>query len=494
MEVQQDERLPWYRDKQTEAPFRLTTCFKNLRGQEYRFVSLFPWSLTSLPSLYYGHFDDAWPRLIETYAGSIVVGGTEGLYLVDALRPGGRQRKQIRLNTEGHPITAVAWALSWRDAKSLDPLLVIAMSGMVCVYSVGRGEPVGFLRGHGGPISSIAVHPHEPSYICTTSSDQTARICNLDRFPDGRQMNPPSLPGTGPSKGGAPHGIRSSEKEEWGKGQCISVLVGVEVEMDRMVKIWRVHDYKDEYKGQLLREDKPLFSSTLIHRSSVASVVWLAQDTLLTHCTSTAFSSHIELLKEQCPVRDHSKDDPLEHEWFGSAGRIVILRWLALERFFPPSQTRYPSIQRGCASDYQESSSFTVLASIPLPYYPHTPYLRVFGDVYHDHIILIAHQRTIRLLNTSHAPGVEIGEFPADVEQFPTAFIAPARLHTEEKTDKEWLRDNDWVRSLGWCINLDPRFAVDEQIKAVDVGLNGEMIVGVGSKGSMWIWMKDIDS
>jgi len=467
-----------------------------------------------LPSLNYGHFDDAWPRLIETYAGSIVVGGTEGLYLVDALRPGGRQRKQIRLNTEGHPITAVAWALSSRDAKSLDPLLVIAMSGVVCVYSVGRGEPVGFLRGHGGPISSIAVHPYVPSFICTTSSDQTARICNLDRFPDDRQMNPPSLPGAGPSKGGAAHGIRSSEKEEWGKGQCISVLVGgrsgghlaavtcaafhptfpliATGGMDRMVKIWRVHDYKDEYKGQLLREDKPLFSSTLIHRSSVASVVWLAQDTLLTHCTSTAFSSHIELSKEQCPTADHSEDNPFGQEWFGSAGRIVILRWLALERFFPPSQTRYPSIQRGCASDYQESSSFTVLASIPLPYYPHTPYLRVFEDVYHDHIILIAHQRTIRLLNTSHAPGVETGEFPADVGQFPTAFIAPARLHTEEKTDKKWLRANDWVRSLGWCINLEPRFAVDEQIRAVDMGLNGEMIVGVGSKGSMWIWMKDM--
>jgi len=116
----------------------------------------------------------------------------------------------------------------------------------------------------------------------------------------------------------------------------------------------------------------------------------------------------------------------------------------------------------------------------------------VFGDVYHDHVILIAHQRTIRLLNTSHAPGVETSEFPADLKQFPTAFIAPARLRAEEKIDRKWLRGNDWVRGLGWRINLDPKFAVDEQIKAVDMGLNGEMIVGVGSKGSMWIWMRDM--
>ena len=40
--------------------------------------------------------------------------------------------------------------------------------------------------------------------------------------------------------------------------------------MDRMVKIWRVHDYQ----GQLRREDKPLYSSTLVHRSAAASVVW----------------------------------------------------------------------------------------------------------------------------------------------------------------------------------------------------------------------------
>ena len=41
-------------------------------------------------------------------------------------------------------------------------------------------------------------------------------------------------------------------------------------QMDRVVKIWRVH----EFKGKLNREDKPLFSSALVHRSSAASIVW----------------------------------------------------------------------------------------------------------------------------------------------------------------------------------------------------------------------------
>lgn len=142
---------------------------QNLRGTEYRFVSLFPWTFFSLHSLsgyFHNDVDKGWPKFIETYAGSIAIGTTEELYLV-RLRPGGKQRKQIRLDTvsphcpyqcpdaglniygqEGRPITAVTWALG--RGSPLDPLLVIAMSSMICVYSVSRGEPIGFLRGHGG--------------------------------------------------------------------------------------------------------------------------------------------------------------------------------------------------------------------------------------------------------------------------------------------------------------------------------------------------------
>jgi hypothetical protein len=132
-----------------------------------------------------------------------------------------------------------------------------------------------------------------------------------------------------------------------------------------------------------------------------------------------------------------------------------------------------------------------VIASVPLPYYPQTPHLRVFGDVYHDHIVLVAHQKTIHLLNASLVPPVETSEFPADPEEFPDEVTTQARLRAEGKTDKKWLRDNKWVRGLGWRIALGPGLAIDEHINAVDMGLNGDMIVAVGTKGSMWIWMKD---
>ena len=127
-------------------------------------MSFFPWSLASVPD--HLHKDD-WARFIETYAGSIVVGSTQELYLIRALRPNDKQKKQIRLDVvsprcfcwywdaglkgngqELHPINAVAWALG--RSSPLDPLIVIAMSSMLCVYSVGGGKAIGFMRGHGG--------------------------------------------------------------------------------------------------------------------------------------------------------------------------------------------------------------------------------------------------------------------------------------------------------------------------------------------------------
>jgi hypothetical protein len=71
---------------------------QNLRHdlESYRFVSLFPWSLTSIHDDHFG--DDDWARFIETYAGSIVVGSTQELYLIRALRPNDKQKKQVRLD------------------------------------------------------------------------------------------------------------------------------------------------------------------------------------------------------------------------------------------------------------------------------------------------------------------------------------------------------------------------------------------------------------
>jgi len=93
----------------------------------------------------------------------------------------------------------------------------------------------------------------------------------------------------------------------------------------------------------------------------------LSEDTLLTHCTLTAFASHRDIVvpKKQLESSKEDKEDKEDKgdkedkedeedvkpkEWTGCPGRIVIFRWLGLNRFFPPAETKYRSIQRGCVS------------------------------------------------------------------------------------------------------------------------------------------------
>lgn len=132
--------------------------------------------------------------------------------------------------------------------------------------------------------------------------------------------------------------------------------------MDRVVKIWRTR----KFEGQLNREDKPLFSSSLVHRSAVASIAWyiisfgrynpvshgvvrLAEDTLFTHCNYTPFASH-RVVPATTEQSIENEDETPELEWSGSPGRIVILRWLGLNRFFPPEATKHQDVQGGCVA------------------------------------------------------------------------------------------------------------------------------------------------
>lgn len=71
-------------------------------------MALFPWTLVSLHSLAGFHDENSdaennWPKFIDSYAGSIVVGSTKELYLV-RLRPSDKQKEQIRIDTVSPPL------------------------------------------------------------------------------------------------------------------------------------------------------------------------------------------------------------------------------------------------------------------------------------------------------------------------------------------------------------------------------------------------------
>ncbi|KZS93144.1 hypothetical protein SISNIDRAFT_466473 [Sistotremastrum niveocremeum HHB9708] len=111
--------------------------------------------------------------------------------------------------------------------------------------------------------------------------------------------------------------------------------------LDRRVKIWRVpsvrHTVEAEYgygcQKTLHKDDRPLFTSTLMHSSQIVRVKWLSRDILLTQAAPSLLPSP-----------------------FQAYGSVMVWRWLALDRFLPliESPARWREA-RGCISDYKDS-------------------------------------------------------------------------------------------------------------------------------------------
>ena len=119
------------------------------------------------------------------------------------------------------------------------------------------------------------------------------------------------------------------------------------------MKIWRIPPPVEGENPPILREDKPLFSSSCVHRSRVLSINWSAPSAL--HCIVTAnkllfdyFACRIgydTLLTHSAPIllRRGPK------EWQEEAGEMVVWQWLSADRFFPPHHP-VQDVLRGCTS------------------------------------------------------------------------------------------------------------------------------------------------
>jgi polycomb protein EED len=122
------------------------------------------------------------------------------------------------------------------------------------------------------------------------------------------------------------------------------------IKVDRRIKLWHVHPRNSK---QITREDKPLFSSSRIHRSRVLSVRWLTHDTLISHCPSAV-------------MRTDPLDAAENKDTYLVPGEITVWKWLGLNRFFPPRydemrlEGKTQSVLRGCAS---VSNMFLLLLS-----------------------------------------------------------------------------------------------------------------------------------
>ncbi|KAG7450573.1 WD40 repeat-like protein [Guyanagaster necrorhizus] len=418
-------------------------------------------------------------------------------------------------------VVNVAWALS--SDKWLDPLVILSYLGLVFIYDVKKHQIVSQLRGHGAPITSVAVHPKLPHLFCTTSRDFSTRVYDLTLKPKQRPSNPHWPPNKQPSLAGPAHGLDMSQAEgpADGIGRCVLVLMGGRsgghqgevlgadfhprqpllatcgasprsLVMDRFIKIWHLPPQLVRHKTSknsvpLLRQDKPLFSSSRLHKSRVISVSWLEDDMLISHCAPAMMRVY--------PAAIGNKTT------YNEPGTIVLWRWLSLNRFFPATKPPDQEVLRGCASDYQQSASFKILSVYSITeclelYNP--PRLSIFRSEKHSPFVLFTRPKsnTITMYNVSHFDPRNVPPYTWDEDE--VAELTERMQLTDEDVIARRVKEQPpgpegWEVMLQECNRTVPGVVNDmkETLVSCSMGFGGRVIVGTGSLGSIWIWRRN---
>jgi len=261
--------------------------------------------------------------------------------------------------------------------------------------------------------------------------------------------------------------------------------------MDRVVKLWHLPPLSGD---SLARQDKPLFSSSMIHKARVLSITWLSFDTLLSH---------------SAPALMRKKGVPnLENTLYFEEGTMAVWRWLGVDRFFPPGHL-IQKVLRGCALDYQESASFKLISvsALPIlqtehPNVPLSPSLRVYQAPFHDPLVLLScfDTNTIRMLNITHLTPRKPKPSPPPPDEHAAMVEMTERLRLTEGREEEVEGvggGGDIPKITGWDIVINDDDSGEarsesetEKLQACEMGLDGHVIVGVGSKGTIWIWSR----
>ncbi|KIM48256.1 hypothetical protein M413DRAFT_61975 [Hebeloma cylindrosporum] len=541
---------PWYRDCSNDHPFNLSEKITVNKSDPpvSQSLAIFPWDEDSLSTLWEGslHTTDhleKWRTFISDFYGAVAVGSDRHLYVYFTNNQ--RPPLCVTLPHDTQTLLAVdkmcvAWALDHNNPS--EPLIIFARGSLIYIYNIQRKFVTGYIRGHGGAITSISVHPTSTHLFCSTSRDYTTRIYDLTLEAQ-KVPNPHWLPIKRPSLAGAAHGLRLpfSEREGYGIGRCICVLQGgrsgghqaavlasvgagefcsiqafhprlpiiATSGLDRQVKIWPVR-YASSPE-EIKREDKPLFSSGRVHKARVLSISWLQEDLLLTHSAPALMRVH--------------PDDPVNKETYLEAGELIIWRWLGLDRFFPVEHEDLQPrsrLYRGISADYQESSSFKIISIHSFPTTPSqhiVPNLSLFQTPEHDPLIFFVYPgaRSFSFTNASLMSPREHPPIPAavaklkkkppqDDEDGTDLAEAAERMNIsggnagednepQPSTGVKNTRPPDFVPPpiIGWGIALRDPEDSEEKLMNCAMGCNGEVIVGVGSKGSVWVWGRGDD-
>ncbi|EIW64581.1 uncharacterized protein TRAVEDRAFT_159019 [Trametes versicolor FP-101664 SS1] len=224
--------VPWYRKPKDLQPYVLSKLLTSDK-QHLQCTACFPWTADSLDILWGGHAAQdpqlvaQWKDVAKNWTGAIAV-GAEGRLLVFPKLATAKPSIAVTIAASKEQantrVDHVTWAINTN--RPLEPLIVFTVSTVILIFDVSSQTLVGKLRGHGGPITSLSVHPTLPHLFATTSRDFTTRLYDLALYPVQAPNNPHWLPRTEPSLAGPAHGLHMCEPEGEGIGQCVAVMVG----------------------------------------------------------------------------------------------------------------------------------------------------------------------------------------------------------------------------------------------------------------------------
>lgn len=499
-----DSDFNWYRSPDATSPFLLTRriTFQKHIDSAFRSIAAFPWDNDSVGVIWEGSQElsrDAWNSMVIAYEDAVAT-ATDSCVEIYFVRKNKSQSFTLppALERDG-PLSADVVHLAWVLSPSTpnQPLLLISRLHTIYILNVTKSVLDACLIGHGGAITSVTVHPVHPHIFATTSRDFTTRIYDL-RFPPHTeadvQYNPHWPPSTYPSSAGPAFGLNMGTKEGEGMGRCIIVLMGglmsqtgghsaavlgaafharkpliATCGLDRAVKIWALPPTLD--CARLIRMDKPIFSSSSLHRARVVSVNWLSEDILQTHSAPAILPT--------------TADDGQPVEFITEPGDLLLWQWLGFKRYFPPHVTTHQQRLRPELSDWMNSGSFRILSrkTIPFPVDPSpfmTPQLHMC-TVRVTHcpppavIVLLTLPNAVstRLIHVPHVfEGTSYPKFPSDCENG-EVFAGKQAFDTKELAS-------------GWSINIEDN--ITPRLSACAMTPNGNYIVGVGTEGTMWVW------
>ncbi|KAL4266972.1 WD40/YVTN repeat-like-containing domain superfamily protein [Pleurotus pulmonarius] len=432
----------------------------------FKAIAFFPWETQDLAALWEGEYNkeeytDVWNSAISGYKSSFAVASESRACILSSQSPASKllDLRLPKVQYTGGGTPQIAWALY----PSFSPLLLIAVDRRVLVLDTKTQSVVGKLRGHGGTITSIAVHPISPHICCTTSKDFTTRIYDLTRLATEPSTDLHWAPDPRPSGAGRPFGLRGVEPEGLGRGLCIIVLVG-----------GRSGGHRAAVLGAAFHPVLPVLATcgadcalkictSKIHQASIGSIVWLNHELLLSHCASPVFR------------RGEGKEAILNT----GEGTLVIWEWLTANLFFPSKQAGFQQeVLRGSTSECQDSSSLKVIAEY------------AFEHQLKPNVIPRIHSSTRGEPQVSYTyPGSQV------IRIVELATVKSRKKPILANSDKQALLQDTLERHL----NIEPLSNLgstqlsilpeEGSFHACAMNPDGDVVIGTG-EGAIWIWHK----